>query len=123
MISAQGCIDTTLRILVSLTHADELWARKVLKCEYTMGWLLRLIHKCGQELQRNRQQIKVEDGVKLEEQEDLPSDDLRDSTSDSSSLDTLCLVLGLLTNLVQIVKEAKQIVYDIRTSSDSYKIK
>ncbi|KAH9479321.1 hypothetical protein JR316_0007911 [Psilocybe cubensis] len=111
---AQGCLDITLRILVSLTHADELWARRVLNCEYTMGWLLRLIHKCGQDLQHNQQQVKVEDGVKSEEENHLLSDNLSDSATSSSALDTLCLALGLLTNLVQVVKEARQIVSDIR---------
>lgn len=83
-----------------------------------MGWLLRLIHKTGEGLQRNRQQIKIEDTVKLEEQGDVPSEDPQAPTTDSTALDTLCLVLGLLTNLVQTVKEAKHIVHDTRTSSD-----
>lgn len=114
IVIAQGCLDTTLRILVSLTHANELWARKVVQCEYAMGWLMRLVLVNGREMQKNWSKIEAEYPVKSEETEMLFSDDQVDTNASSTALDTLCLALGLLTNLVQIVPEAKRAVHDAR---------
>ncbi|KDR80790.1 hypothetical protein GALMADRAFT_264743 [Galerina marginata CBS 339.88] len=108
----QRCLDTALRVLVSLTHANRPWGRRVVQSEFTMGWLMRLIHKCGQQLHFDKHQVKVEEGIKLEETE--RHSDEQDGTASSHALDTLCLALGLLTNLVQIVEEAKQVVHDTR---------
>lgn len=113
----QGCLDTTLRILVSLTHANESWARRVVQCEYTMGWLMRLIYKNGRDVQRNWSKIEAENPVKSEETEELLSDDQEETNPNATALDTLCLALGLLTNLVQVVQEAKHVVNDTRMFS------
>ncbi|KAF8902362.1 hypothetical protein CPB84DRAFT_1775905 [Gymnopilus junonius] len=108
-LTLQRCLSTVLRVLVSLTHEEEPWGRK----NRTI-----IIHRTGQEVLRNRNQIKVEEEdveVKVEETEDaLSSDQDGVAQADSHALDTLCLALGLLTNLIQIVEETKVIVCDIR---------
>ena len=86
-----------------------------------MPWLLRLIHRTGQEVLQNRLQVKEEDiEVKVEEGEEGISSD-HDSAiqgqTDSQALDTLCLALGLLTNLVQVVEQAKTLISHIRECS------
>jgi hypothetical protein len=99
-----------LRILVNLTHANELWGRKVVQCEYAMHFLLRIIHNASQSMvQRRGDMVKIE-----EEEEDL--DDRNVERAETCALDTLCLALGLLTNLVQAVKEVKEAVRETRMS-------
>lgn len=107
----QKCLECMLRILVNLTHANELWGRKVVQCEYAMNFLLRIIHNASQNMvQRRGDMVKTE-----EEEEDL---DVRNDKSveraETCALDTLCLALGLLTNLVQAVKEVKEAVRETR---------
>jgi hypothetical protein len=96
---------------------DKLWARKVAQGSYTMGLLMRTIHGSGQELQRGRVNLGSMD-VKKEEDDELPDaeEDAMSGRADSQALDTLCLALGLLTNLVQSVGEAKDAVREIRKS-------
>ncbi|KAF8809523.1 hypothetical protein BYT27DRAFT_7094210 [Phlegmacium glaucopus] len=110
----QKCLEWTLRILVTLTHADELWGCKVVQCEYTMNFLLRIIHNASQSMVQGRgDMVKVEGG----REENL--DDRNDRSlerAETRALDTLCLSLGLLTNLVQVVKEAKGAVRETRLS-------
>ncbi|KAF8956935.1 hypothetical protein BDZ97DRAFT_2079509 [Flammula alnicola] len=111
----QTCLDTTLRVLVSLTHGDELWGRKVVHSDYTMGFLMRTIHKCGRELHQSRSQLQQEEDadVKKEDEDEgslQAQDEVSNGRADTHALDTLCLALGLLTNLVQIVEPAKNIV-------------
>ena len=98
-----------LRILVNLTHANELWGRKVVQCEYAMNFLLRIIHNASQNMRRG-DIVKIE-----EEEEDLASrNDKSVERAETCALDTLCLALGLLTNLVQAVKEVKEAVRETR---------
>jgi len=82
-----------------------------------MNFLLRIIHSAGQSMvQRGGDMVKVE-----EEEEDL--DDRNDSSverAETRALDTLCLALGLLTNLVQVIEEAKEAVRETRVSFFTY---
>lgn len=100
-----------LRILVNLTHANELWGRKVVQCEYAMNFLLRIVHNASQSMvQRRGDMVKFE-----EEEEDLDArNDKNVERTETCALDTLCLALGLLTNLVQAVKEVKEAVRETR---------
>ena len=97
-----------LRILVNLTHANEVWGRKVVQCEYAMNFLLRIIHNANQNMVQRR-----EDMVNIEEEEE-DRNDKSVELAETCALDTLCLALGLLTNLVQAVKEVKEAVREIR---------
>ena len=101
-----------LRILVNLTHANELWGRKVVQCEYAMNFLLRIIHSASQSMvQRRGDMVNVVE----EEEEDLDArNDKSVERAETCALDTLCLALGLLTNLVQAVKEVKEAVRKTR---------
>ena len=124
LVPIQKCLDTTLRVLVSLTHSDEHWGRKVVRSEYTMGFLMRTIARSGKEFQGSKFTVKEEEGMdnlKREESAAGPFDDKEEEEEEetdvrleSYALDTLCLALGLLTNLVQIVEEAKDTVRETR---------
>jgi hypothetical protein len=109
--AVQKCLECMLRILVNLTHANELWGRKVVQCEYGMNFLLRIIHNASQNMvQRRGDMVKVE-----EEEEDLEArNDKSVERAETCALDTLCLALGLLTNLAQAVKEVKEVVRETR---------
>jgi hypothetical protein len=105
-----------LRILVTLTHANELWGRKVVQSEYAMNFLLRIIHNASQSMVQRRGEMV---NVKAEEEEEEDLDDRNDRSAErveTRALDTLCLALGLLTNLVQVVEEAKETVRETRSS-------
>ena len=76
-----------------------------------MTFLLRIIHNASQNMvQRRRDVVKIE-----EEEEDLDArNDKSVERAETCALDTLCLALGLLTNLVQAVKEVKEAVRETR---------
>jgi hypothetical protein len=88
-----------------------------------MGFLMRTIARTGKEFQMSKFTVKEEKGVddfKREESAAGPFDDKEEEEEGSNvrlesyALDTLCLALGLLTNLVQIVEEAKDVVRETR---------
>ena len=95
---------------------DELWARKVVQADYTVGWLLRTLAAAGRDMQSAQAPI-----VKKEEDDNERALDGADASSsgresEAQALDTLCLALGLLTNMVQSVGETKDIVRETRES-------
>jgi hypothetical protein len=122
----------TLRVLVSLTHGNKSWGRKVTEGEHTMGLLLRTIYASARGLQASRREdagqlqspgkakSESEDGDRdseyLAPTSDADGDGYGEEASKSAPsggsqyMDTLCLALGLLTNLVQIADSAKRIV-------------
>jgi len=111
----QKCFDLALRVLISLTHKDDQWGRKVLRCGFTMGFILRTIHRTGYELHDLRQRTadvsgKPDPTGEGGSDDGCTGDERKDKDPGSYALDTLCLSLGLLTNLVQIVDEAKNVV-------------
>jgi len=89
-----------------------------------MGFLMRTIARSGKEFQGSKFTVKEEEGMdnlKREESAAGPFDDKEEEEEEetdvrleSYALDTLCLALGLLTNLVQIVEEAKDTVRETR---------
>jgi len=82
----------------------------VVECEFSIGFLIRIIFKTGQELQeaKNNVIVKSEESLKIEPDLSEDQTSLLIEQTDSQALDTLCLALGLLTNLVQSVDLAKQ---------------
>lgn len=78
-----------------------------------MNFLLRTIHNAGQNMvQRHGDMVnKVEED---EEEEEDGRNDRDVEPTDIRALDMLCLALGLLTNLVQVVKEAKEAIRETR---------
>ena len=117
---ALTCTELALRVLVSLTHADEVWARKVLECEPALGFVLRLILSSndGRDVGNGGEKGQGKGTVKRE----LDNDDRRCSDeeemdhgdSSAHALDRLCLALALLTNLVQAVDDMKEILRQTR---------
>ncbi|KAF9006201.1 hypothetical protein BDQ17DRAFT_1352946 [Cyathus striatus] len=106
--SAGKCLEFALRVLVSLTHSDEKWGKKVLENEYAIGWVMRIITAAAGMSGREKV-IKEEHDVKLKKEDrDDEDEKLHEAHNERGeeyiqTLDRLCLALGLLTNLVQAV--------------------
>ncbi|KAG5643357.1 hypothetical protein DXG03_001039 [Asterophora parasitica] len=109
--SEKRSLDMALRVLVSLTHAEPGWARRVAENECAVAFLVRVVCRGG-----GGGGVGVaggvEGGVKKEEGGDGDGDgeegvmaEAEDGEADRKShtdaIDTLCLALGLLTNLIQ----------------------
>ncbi|GBE87659.1 predicted protein [Sparassis crispa] len=90
------CLESAFRVLINLTHDDLPWCQAVLDADFALVTIVRLV--IMSQRQRGRVLVKRED-----EQLDAPDD----TEETASSLDRLCLALGLLTNLVQVSHEAK----------------
>ncbi|KAJ6581017.1 hypothetical protein B0H19DRAFT_1369458 [Mycena capillaripes] len=132
------CSLVTLRLLVGLTHSNNIWCAKLTKNEYCFGFILRAIlrghstrlGKIKEEPEANGK-VKREESVpatngngrshgkpngkrvvKVEEREDSDeesqaNDVTKGTDGAEAALDTLCLSLGLLTNLVQMDDDVK----------------
>jgi hypothetical protein len=101
-------------VLVSLTHCDAAWARAVVdsECANALAWVVRVILRFDWCLGKRERGIKKED-VEVEIVE-RGKDDLEEL--ETQALDRLCLALGLLTNLVQVVEETKDLLREMRKS-------
>jgi hypothetical protein len=124
---------------VSLTHADEQWAHKVHQCEYALGCILRLILSSWRAVQesgshkstlpvKNLDVEKTKGKEKMKEEMDDDEDDIYDEegreneeeNEKTGAVDRLCLALGVLTNLVQMVEGVKDELREICMSFHSY---
>ncbi|TFK39748.1 hypothetical protein BDQ12DRAFT_734486 [Crucibulum laeve] len=138
--AARRCMELLLRVLVSLTHADQQWGRKVVESEAALGFIMRVVSTSGDRLHNEKAEVKHEDVKQEEEQKNLLSRkdivkekvtkgeedmameiDVQDENIErrrdaerAHALDRLCLALGLLTNLVQGVGAANDSIRDIR---------
>ncbi|KNZ75190.1 hypothetical protein J132_04676 [Termitomyces sp. J132] len=114
--SARNCMQVTFRVLVSLTHSDEAWGRKVVESECALGFIIRVItgfQSSGVDVVKKEEESQVRLGngrgkMKVAE--------LKDGNSErfTHALDTLCLALGLLTNLVQVFDGIKDTLREFR---------
>ncbi|KAF8638444.1 hypothetical protein AX17_002201 [Amanita inopinata Kibby_2008] len=135
---AGDCLETVLRVLVSFTHADENWSRAVLGDACPLSFVMRIVawagdnyhlqsNEGGRDARRGGGEIKGGDtdtetiisgyGGGDDEREQGSRDGSRDEepiSEEARWLDRLCLALGLLTNLVQTVDDAKDDVREIR---------
>jgi hypothetical protein len=110
-----------LRVLVSLTHANERWCSKVLRHELTVGFVMRVIVRADRQRGLfHKGKGKAMSIVKNEEDTEDEVDVMIDDAA--QTLDRLCLALGLLTNLVQVVEEAKFMLLETRTLLARYQI-
>jgi len=90
-----------------------------------MGLILRTIQNAASEMYTlegrstggamKQELLKVEADHEPKEPGDAKDEDEGDSGT--NALDTLCLALGLLTNLVQVVDEAKEVVRRTRQAN------
>jgi hypothetical protein len=122
---ALKCLESVLRVLVSLTHGDEGWGRSVvIENPRGLPFLLRVASKSGEEVERGRLEavssvVKKEEPVEgdgLEEEEGNPSATVSHRERRARALDRLCLSLALLTNLVQAVENVKDLIRETRKS-------
>ncbi|KAI0937575.1 hypothetical protein AcV7_003573 [Taiwanofungus camphoratus] len=93
--TANRCIESVLRVLINLTHDDLEWCQAVLGEQSSLLVIMRLI------VISHRQRA-----IKCEDEDELQATDIGDGVA--SSLDRMCLALGVLTNLVQVSHEAKE---------------
>ncbi|KAJ7272703.1 hypothetical protein B0H12DRAFT_1091600 [Mycena haematopus] len=121
------CSLVILRLLVGLTHSDKVWCARLTKNEFCFGFFLRAIlrghsarlGKVKKEFEAHEVKPESSNGngrahgkhigkrpVKVEDS-DEESDAARKTDSAEDALDTLCLALGLLTNLIQVDDEVK----------------
>lgn len=96
--SAARCVESSLRVLINLTHEDIPWCRALLEDDLSMPTIMNLIIVA----QRQRRI--------LEKRADADEADSNDVDSAAHCLDRLCLALGLLTNLVQATPEGRHII-------------
>lgn len=123
-VAARNCMEITLRVLVSLTHADESWGRKIVDSECALGFILRIIlGSCSgladtavKKEEKNGTISGKGKGKMKEEADEHPhgKETPEDADDSARALDTLCLALGLLTNLVQVVDGTKDLLRETR---------
>ncbi|KAF7345349.1 hypothetical protein MVEN_01552500 [Mycena venus] len=123
----QECALVTLRLLVGLTHSDKVWCAKLTKSGSCFGFILRAIlrghsARLGKAVKEEPEGNGKQNGkrpVKVEKDSDDESDDTgttEKTDGAEEALDTLCLSLGLLTNLVQVDDEVKNTLRDTYVS-------
>lgn len=94
-------MEIALRVLVSLSHENTECCSALLLQPFTMPLILRTILKSHNE----RQQSVSTSKRRKHDQTALQAED----DGDAHILDRLCLALGLLTNLIQMAEDAKDI--------------
>ncbi|GJE86670.1 hypothetical protein PsYK624_027510 [Phanerochaete sordida] len=107
--SAFKCLESGLRVLINLTHDNREWCEAILGSELTLPTILRLIVIT----QRERRSPNPPTA------EDAGADDIEVARQERAAalLDRLCLALGLLTNLVQVAEEVKDLIFYIALDS------
>lgn len=100
--TAQKCTESALRALLSLTQDDKEWCQSLIVSEMTLLFLVRTIMQSHKQRSLSSRAM----GVLGTEDEDDPQ-----------SLDRMCLALGVLTNLVQALKTAKNLLRKTRASA------
>lgn len=118
--SVRNCLEMTLRVLVNLTHGDELWGEKVVQNTCAMNLLMRTSAQAGRRMLQGKDAIRVKEEVdimpKVEDATEGSSDSVAHNRDreETHALDQLCLSLGLLTNLVQVAPSAKDVLRETR---------
>ena len=93
-IPVYECLETALRVLVAGSQDSKRWCEGVLSNPYTTPFILRVLAKAHRER-------------KATGNKDSPASDADD---EARALDLTCLALGLLTHLVQLVDDAKDVI-------------
>ncbi|KAJ3916942.1 hypothetical protein F5877DRAFT_45563 [Lentinula edodes] len=122
------CTEIIFRVLVSLTHSDPLWGQTLTKNSQAMMFIVRTIHN-SKNTEKPTTRTKVEKVEEDGKTTDYDSEDyengnfdqpttVTERSSPTRALDWLCLSLGLITNLVQVVDEAKIILRETMLDPD-----
>ncbi|KAK0214959.1 hypothetical protein IW262DRAFT_1321414 [Armillaria fumosa] len=109
-----NCLDMVLRVLVSLSHRDQDWCENLLAHPTALLFIIRTIVRAdrvrheyqGTPHDKTNNKVKKEESDMELNDEETSDDD----TSQARVLDRLCLALGLFTNLVQQVEDAKDVL-------------
>ncbi|KAH9924173.1 wings apart-like protein regulation of heterochromatin-domain-containing protein [Fomitopsis serialis] len=109
-VTAYRCMESALRVLISLTHDDVQWCQAVLSGQLLL-LVVRLIVQSQRHYVSGNQLLKQEQDVETE-----IDDAIADGEHAATSLDRQCLALGLLTNLAQISHAAKDSLRTTRLS-------
>lgn len=89
-------------MLINLTHYDLPWCQAVLDDPSSLLTIIRLV------VMAQRRPVEVVKDSTTEDGSEVANDQEDYSDDAVPSLDRLCLALGLLTNLVQVSHEAKE---------------
>ncbi|KAG6812337.1 hypothetical protein H0H92_003324 [Tricholoma furcatifolium] len=111
--SAHNCMQVTFRVLVSLTHSDVSWSRKVLESDCALGFVLRIIVR-SQSSGLGAGKVKKEENTSDVDLHSRKGRVASEGEIATHTMDTLCLALGLLTNLVQTIDETKDLLRELR---------
>ncbi|ESK84811.1 hypothetical protein Moror_520 [Moniliophthora roreri MCA 2997] len=135
--SANKCTELLFRVLVSLTHGDHDWSASFVRDPNALSFMIREICRAdtarrsgsasgrnGVDKRRNKgkQPVKMEilDLTDTDDEDNDTKDGALDQSHPSSrysateALDRLCLALGLLTNLVQVVDSARDVMRETK---------
>lgn len=96
-------MESAFRVLVNLTHDSLPWCQASIGSSGGLASIMRLLATCYEE--------KLRLDASAERHETIANDGEDDG---AQCLDRLCLILGLLTNLVQTSDDAKNFIRDIR---------
>ncbi|KAI0053231.1 hypothetical protein FA95DRAFT_1482207 [Auriscalpium vulgare] len=110
---ADKCLESTLRVLINLSHENTVWCRHLLRRELTLPVLMSLLTVAQRQSQSAAMEVNEKKPVL-----DLAGEGIIDDDTDqqAKAFDRLCLALGLLTNLVQVDDDAKDLCRATRLS-------
>lgn len=102
--AAYRCMESALRVLISLTHDDAQWCQAVLD-DQLASLVVRLV------IQSQRLHLEsTNQALKQESVEERVDDAIAQSERTATSLDRQCLALGILTNLAQVSHAARDVL-------------
>ncbi|OSD08095.1 hypothetical protein PYCCODRAFT_1358095 [Trametes coccinea BRFM310] len=94
---AAKCMESALRVLINLTHDDPEWCQAIIDEDSSMTTIMQIV------VMAHRQRRLLEKQVHADEVDGDEAD------AAARWLDRMCLALGLLTNLVQALQDAKAV--------------
>ncbi|CDO70629.1 hypothetical protein BN946_scf184748.g27 [Trametes cinnabarina] len=103
---AGKCMESALRVLINLTHDDPEWCQAILDQGSSMAAVMQLVIMAHRQRQVLQKQVNADEG------------DDADADTAARWLDRMCLALGLLTNLVQALPDAKLAITEILIDFD-----
>lgn len=99
---AHKCTEDALRVLLSLTQDDKEWCQSVIACEMAIPFFMRTVMRS-----HKHRTLSIHATSALGEENE----------EDAHILDRMCLSLGVVTNLVQELSIAKNMLRQTCTST------
>ncbi|KAF8661377.1 hypothetical protein AX16_001470 [Volvariella volvacea WC 439] len=118
---ARRSLEMVFRVLVSLTHKNLEWCRAFIDLDGALLWIVRVIAGVLNDSDIREQDrdsdVSIDDEVpEVDEEESALRDEKMYKRDSPHTLDRLCLALGLLANLVQMMDETKSLFRTTRLS-------